>query len=88
MMMDKKSMIHLLKIKMKTKINSKVFRLHKKLIKLQIKMNKLNSNKLNLLFKLKIIKFMNIKRKMNRKINNMNQLITNIILKAKKNPKK
>ena len=73
---------------MKTEINSKVFRLHKKLIKLQIKMNKLNSNKLNLLFKLKIIKFMNIKRKMNRKINNMNQLITNIILKAKKNPKK
>ena len=88
MMMDKKSMIHLLKIKMKTKINSKVLRLHKKLIQLKIKMNRLNSNKLSLLFKLKIIKFMNIKRKMNRKINNMNQLITNIILKAKKNPKK
>jgi hypothetical protein len=80
MMMDKKSMIHLLKIKMKTKINSKVLRLHKKLIQLKIKMNRLNSNKLSLLFKLKIIKFMTIKRKMNRKINNMNQLITNIIL--------
>ena len=73
---------------MKTKINSKVLRLHQKLIKLQIKMNRLNSNKLSLLLKLKIIKFMTIKRKMNRKINNMNQLITNIILKAKKNQKK